>query len=260
MCRDSMLEVSDVGIEFGGLSALRNVSFEVHPGEVLGLIGPNGAGKSTLLNCVCGIYRPTTGSVRLGKVDLGQLRPDALIAHGVVRTFQETLLVNDISLAENVMLGRTSGRLGELALALLNLRRTRRHFATNLKAVDDVLDALGIAQWRDVPAKSLPYGIRKLTEVARAQFADPTLMLLDEPAAGLGPGDAERLGHHLRALAEGGTSVVLVDHNMDFVTRTAHRIVVLSAGTVLAQGDPDEIRSNPDVIEAYLGSKGEAHA
>lgn len=248
-----VLEVDGVGIRFGGLAALKDVSFHVDAGEVVGLIGPNGAGKSTVLNCICAFYRPNTGRVTVDGSDTVGTIPHLMLSRGVARTFQETLLIDDLSLIDNVMLGRTALRKRDLLIGLLNLPGSGRRYRADRQRATELLEEYGMGSWAQTQAASVPYGVRKLTEVARAQFADPRLLLLDEPAAGLGPVDAENLADRLTKLADAGIAVVLIDHNMDFVARAAHRVIVMSAGSVLAEGTPAEIRQNQQVAEAYLG-------
>lgn len=253
---NQVLNVDHVSMRFGGISALNDVTFNVKAGESIGLIGPNGAGKSTVLNCICGFYTPTSGRVRIGGVDTVGTTPHLMRSRGVARTFQETLLIDELSLIDNVMLGGTVSRRRDLVMSVLNMPGSRRHFRQERERASSLLEEYRLLGWADTAATSVPYGVRKLAEVARAQFAGPRLMLLDEPVAGLGPVDAEALADRLSSLAASGIAIVLIDHNMDFVARAAHRVVVVSAGTVLAEGSPVEIRQNPMVIEAYLGRKG----
>jgi branched-chain amino acid transport system ATP-binding protein len=256
-----VLEVESLSIRFGGLSALNDISFEVGPGEIVGLIGPNGAGKSTVLNCVCGIYKPTSGRIRIEGVDTVGASLHTMRSRGVARTFQETLFIEDVSIRDNVMLGRTVLRRRDLLTGIVNLPAARRQYRAEVQRAQALLAECGLDGWSDTIAASVPYGVRKLAEVARAQFTNPQLLLLDEPAAGLGPVDAERLADRLSTLARSGIAIVLIDHNIDFVARTAHRVVVMSAGALLAEGTPEAIRRDPSVAEAYLGhGKGGARA
>ncbi|MGM7668949.1 ABC transporter ATP-binding protein [Microbacterium sp. A93] len=250
---DCVLEVDGVSIQFGGVAALKGVSFRVHAGEVVGLIGPNGAGKSTMLNCICGFYRPTAGRVRVDGTDTVGTVPHLMRSRGVARTFQETLLIDDLSLIDNVMLGRTVQRRRDLLRGVFTLPGASRHYREQRERAAMLLEEYGLRTYTHTAAGSVPYGVRKLAEVARAQFAEPRLLLLDEPAAGLGPVEAENLADRLASLAASGIAVVLIDHNMDFVARAADRVVVMSAGALLAEGTPTEIRQNQLVTEAYLG-------
>ncbi len=251
-----VLDVESIGIRFGGLTALRDISFAVRAGEVVGLIGPNGAGKSTVLNCICGFYKPSTGTVRIDGEDVCGAVPHTLRGRGVVRTFQETLLIEDVPLIDNVMLAGTELRLREMLLSPFGTLRARRRYRDARDRAYALMEDYGLGAWAGATAASVPYGVRKLAEVARAQYAQPRLMLLDEPAAGLGPVDAEALADRLVELSAAGIAIVLIDHNMDFVARAARRVVVMSAGAVLAEGSPAQIRDDEAVVEAYLGAGG----
>lgn len=246
----SVLSVEGVSVGFGGVDALRDVSLEVGSGEILGLVGPNGAGKSTLLNCVGGLCRPSGGRVLLDGVDVVGERPDAISARHVARSHQDPRLLDNLSLVDNVLRGETTPRGIDRVAGLFGLRAGRRR-RDDLARADEELAGLGIAQWRDTAAGSLPYDVRKLGDVARARYAGPRLMLLDEPAAGVGAADVETLSRRLRHFARSGTAIVLVDHNIDFVTGTADRVVVLSAGEVVAVGLPADIMRDPRVVEVY---------
>lgn len=255
-----VLEVENLGITFGGLAALSDVSFTVRAGEVVGLIGPNGAGKSTVLNCICGIYTPTAGTMRLQGESIAGMPSHKARSQGIARTFQETILIDDMSLLDNVLLGQTTSRRLDLLAGLFQTPRTRRSYHDARVRASALLESYGLLSWAATPAVSAPYGVRKLTEVVRAQFQQPKLLLLDEPAAGVNGADAEILAQKIRSLAARGIAVVLIDHNIEFVAQAAEHIVVMSAGSVLAEGTPAEVRSDQRVAEAYLGTGGKKNA
>lgn len=255
-----VLEVDRLGITFGGLAALSDVSFKVRAGETVGLIGPNGAGKSTVLNCICGFYTPTSGTIRVDGESTAGMPAHEARSRGIARTFQETLLIDDMSLLDNVLLGQTTSRRIDLFAGLFNTPKTRHSYYDARVRASRTLEEYGLLPWASTPAASAPYGVRKLTEVVRAQFQRPKLLLLDEPAAGLTGPDAEVLAQRIRMLADRGIAVVLIDHNIEFVAQAAHHIVVMSAGSVLAEGTPAEVRSDQRVAEAYLGTGGKNNA
>ncbi|GAB3136512.1 ABC transporter ATP-binding protein [Micromonospora sonneratiae] len=257
------LALHGIGVSFGGLVALDDVSLRVPPGQVVGVIGPNGAGKTTLFNVICGFVRPVAGSLTLDGQPL-RPRPDQLTRLGIARTLQGVGLFAGLTVAENVMAGATgSARAGFLS-ALLGLGRSDRDERRLRAEALDLLDELGIAGHADALPATLPYGVRKRVALARALAARPRLLLLDEPAGGLGVEEVANLGELIvglprRAARHGGAgddepcSVLLVEHHMDLVMSVCHQIVVLDFGRVIATGTPEQIRDDPAVTEAYLG-------
>ncbi|MHB8681240.1 MAG: ATP-binding cassette domain-containing protein [Acidimicrobiales bacterium] len=232
------LTVHDVSVRFGGVRALDGVSLEVPAGAVTGLIGPNGAGKTTLFDVVTGLRRPERGGVRLDGVDITRLAPHQRARRGVSRTFQRLELFGTLTARENVqMAAETAGRRGPAALALAG----------------ELLERAGLSAVADTPADLLPTGLARLLELARALATDPSVLLLDEPSAGLDGEETDALGRLLSGLAEAGLAVLLVEHDMQLVMSTSHRVVVLDAGTVIARGEPAEVRADPAVQQAYLG-------
>ena len=253
LARDSaVLAVGGLRKTFGGLIAVNDLTFQVHRGEIVGLIGPNGAGKSTSFNLVTGVLPATAGSVRFGGHDIAGWPARRIATLGVARTFQHVKLVGGMSVADNVALGAHGrGRAGAAAGALrLDRAEEARIFATARRE----LARVGLADQADAVASELSLGAQRLVEIARALCLDPVLLLLDEPAAGLRHAEKVALATLLRQLRAEGVSILLVEHDMDFVMGLTDRLVVMNFGAELAQGRPAEIQRNPAVLEAYLGS------
>jgi branched-chain amino acid transport system ATP-binding protein len=246
------LAVEGVSVEFGGLLALDAVSLECRVGEVVGVIGPNGAGKTTLFNVICGFVRPSSGRLVINGATLHRHRPHRLARLRVARTLQGVGLVPGLTVLENVMLGAQVLLRADFVSALLGLWRSSREEARFKERAQAVLDELGIGAYWDRYPETLPYGVQKRVALARALIADPTLLLLDEPASGLSSEDMAELSGYLRSL-RARMGVVLVEHHMDLVMSTCDRLVVLNFGRVIATGTPEEISANPEVTEAYLG-------
>lgn len=251
----AVLEVTDVGVRFGGVVALDSLSFSIDEGQICALIGPNGAGKTTLFNVVSRIYDPTSGAVRFDGHDLLALAPHRIAELGVGRTFQNLALVPGLSVLDNVMVGghaRSRGGFWAAALRLPPARSQERELRSGAMAALERLDLVHLAAR---PCAGLPYGTLKRIELARALLGQPRLLMLDEPASGLTHGEVDELGELIRRIRdEFELTVLLVEHHMSMVMSISDKVVVMDLGCKIAEGPPSEIRDDPRVIAAYLGA------
>lgn len=253
----ALLELADVGKNFGGLAALADVSFQVGEGEILGLIGPNGAGKTTLFNVITSIFPPSRGRVLFRGEDIGGLRPHSIANKGVSRTFQNIRLFSAMTARENVMVGRHARSRAGIWRSVLRTAGQRAEEARILEKTDELLGLLGLAGCEEFPAGKLPYGRQRRLEIARALAAEPALLLLDEPAAGMNDSETRELQQLILAIRGLGVTVLLIEHDMSLVMKVCDRLVVLNFGRKIAEGTPEEVRGNRQVVEAYLGSEEE---
>ena len=238
-----LLSVEGLTIRFGGVAALSEVSFEIAEGRITGLIGPNGAGKTTCFNCITRLYQPTSGSITFAGGDLLRVPAYQIAGHGIARTFQNLELFRSMTVLDNVLVG--------IAARPQNGEARR----DDVRQARELLAYVGLGESADQPVRSLPFGARKMVELARALAAKPRLLLLDEPAAGFGHEEVGRLGETIsRINRDFGTTILMVEHQMQLVMSVCNHIIVLSSGRKLAEGPPAAIAQNREVIEAYLGT------
>ena len=248
---ERLLEVKDLVLRFGGITALGGVDLFIEEGETLAVIGPNGSGKTSLFNCVTGLYRPTSGSIALRGESLLGLSPDRVTARGVARTFQNLRLFLHMTVLDNLMLGRHLHFRKNLAAAALRLRGEEvRH----REKCEEIIEFLDLEAWRDARVAGCSYGVQKRVELGRALATEPRLLLLDEPVSGLTAEEKEEVSYWIHEVrGRFGVTVLLVEHDLRVASRLAGRMVVLDRGTKLTEGTPEEVQRHPGVIRAYLG-------
>ena len=249
-----MLEVADISVRFGAVQALERVGLTIHRGEIVAIIGPNGAGKTTLLNVISGFYHPTEGHILFEGRDRTHLRPYDVAALGVARTFQNVALFKGMSVLDNIMTGRLLKMRGNVLLDALYWGPAKKQELEHRAFVERIIDFLEIEAIRKSPAGRLPYGLQKRVELARALAAEPKLLLLDEPMAGMNVEEKEDMCRFILGVNdEFGTTIALIEHDMSVVMDISDRVVALDYGRKIADGRPDEVRADQGVIDAYLG-------
>ena len=250
----SLLAANNLSLSFGGVHAVEDVSFSVNKGEVFSIIGPNGAGKTTLFNLISRIYDASTGSIRFNEQDISQVPTHRIAELGIARTFQNTELFEQETVLRNLLIGQHVHRRTNLLQEFLFLPSARQQELRFRKDVEDVIDLLDLQHYRHQVIANLPYGVRKMVEVARALCLKPRLLLLDEPSSGLNPDETEDLSFQIEDINEElGTTIIMVEHDMNLVSRTSTRVMALADGKLIAVGSPVEIQQHPEVLKAYLG-------
>jgi branched-chain amino acid transport system ATP-binding protein len=254
----TILEIEDLSMVFGGLRAIDNVSMHIDQGEIAALIGPNGAGKTTIFNCITGVYKPTEGDISIvadgRKEPIQGMKPHAINQKGLARTFQNIRLFANMTVLENVMIGRHNSLKAGILNAIIRDKRTREEEERVIEESHEILKKIRLDNFVNETARNLPYGAQRRLEIARALATDPFLLLLDEPVAGMNPHETRELEETINLIRDQEkVTILLIEHDMSLVMNVSERIYVLDYGRLIAEGTPHEIKSNREVIKAYLG-------
>ena len=251
----SFFQADNLSLQFGGLKAVDSVSFDVEQGEIFTIIGPNGAGKTSIFNLISRLYNPTSGRLLFQGEDITQVPPHQIAKMGIARTFQNIELFDNASVLANLLVGRHCHRTTNMFQEMLFLPGVRRAEMEQRRKVEEVIEFLDLQPYRDKIIAGLPYGVRKVIEVARALCSEPKIILLDEPSSGLNVEETDDMSYWIRDIrTDLGITVLMVEHDMSLVNRVSDRVLALNYGRVLAMGKPAEVQSHPDVIAAYLGA------
>jgi branched-chain amino acid transport system ATP-binding protein len=252
---DVILDVRNISLRFGGVKALTDITFDVREHEIRAIIGPNGAGKSSMLNCINGVYQPQEGSIHLRGRTFSKMNPRQVAEMGVARTFQNLALFKGMSVLDNIMTGRNLKMRTNLLQQAIRWGAAEREETAHRRVVEEIIDFLEIQAYRKTPVGKMPYGLQKRVDLGRALAMEPVVLLLDEPMAGMNVEEKQDMSRFILDVNdEFGTTIVLIEHDMGVVMDLSDRVVVLDYGKKIGDGSPDEVRANPDVVSAYLGT------